>query len=107
MKLVSLLAMVSMMSLAIGAAPKYPPKAKRMIFSDEEIATARENVKKYPAAKKVADAIIKEADKWLEFSDDELASLITSARVPRAFETGTTGCPVCGHKIYEKAGQYG
>src|SRR5437016_2644640 len=100
-------AIMAFAEIAIGAQPKYPPKTARMIFSDEEVATARENVKKFPAAKKVADEIIKTAEKWAAFSDDELISLVTSSEVPRAFETGTAGCPKCGHALYEKFGQYG
>jgi hypothetical protein len=86
---------------------KYPPKTQRTLWSDSEIGQARENVKRYPQAKKLADSIIKEADYWCEFPDEQLIALITDSRVPRAFETGTSGCPKCGHELYEKFTQYG
>src|SRR3954464_7841219 len=41
--------------------PAYPLKTKRTLVSGEEIARARENVARYPGAKKLADQIIKEA----------------------------------------------
>ncbi|HEX8521549.1 MAG TPA: heparinase II/III family protein [Tepidisphaeraceae bacterium] len=90
-----------------GRELKYPVKTKRTLWSAEEIATARENVKKYPAAKKIADDVVKAADYWVDWSDEELVGLVTDSRVPRAFETGTGGCPKCGHKLYEKYTQYG
>src|SRR6476661_3569950 len=34
--------------------PKYPPKTARTLVSDEQIAIARDNIKKYPAAKAIA-----------------------------------------------------
>jgi hypothetical protein len=86
---------------------KYAVKTKRTLWSDGEIATARENVKKYSAAKKVADEVITAADYWVGWSDEELVRLVTDSTVPRAFETGTGGCPKCGHLMYEKFGQYG
>lgn len=87
--------------------PAYPLKTKRALVSDEEIARARENIAKYPGAKKLADQIIKEADQWAAWGDQELVDLITDSRVPRAFETGTAGCARCGHAMYQKFGQYG
>jgi hypothetical protein len=87
--------------------PQFPLKTKRMIVSDDQIAQAKANIAKYPAAKKVADGVIKDADKWAAMSDDDLRDLLAGPEVPRAFETGTAGCPICGHKLYEKFGQYG
>jgi hypothetical protein len=81
--------------------PKYPPKTRRMIRTDAELAQARENIKKYPSAKAVADGIIKEADRWLAWDDAALVELITTSDVPRAFETGAAGCPKCGDSIYQ------
>ena len=87
---------------------KYPSKTQRTLWTDQEIAQARRNVSTYPAtAGKVAQQILRDADYWAGFSDDELVELITEARVPRAFETGTAGCPRCGHELYQKHGQYG
>jgi hypothetical protein len=87
--------------------PKFPLKTQRMIYTDAQIATARENVAKYPAARRVADDVIATADKWVGMSDDALRRLITTAQVPRAFDVGTVGCPKCGAEILQKHGQYG
>ena len=65
---------------------RYPLKTARGIYTDAEIALARANVGRYPAAKAVADGIIKAAGKWLNWSDDDLARLVTPASVPRAFD---------------------
>ena len=85
---------------------KYPPKTARTLHSDAEIARARENVKRYPAAAKIAADAIRNADRWVECSDKDLVFLLTSPDVPRAFAVGTAGCPQCGHKINEKGGDY-
>src|ERR1043165_2523078 len=82
--------------------PKYPLKTARTLWSDEQIVRGRENVRRYPQAKKIADEIIKQADEWAAWKDQDLIELITDSRVPRAFETGTAGCPKCGHAIYQK-----
>src|SRR6266542_1642648 len=86
---------------------KYPPKTKRTLWTDAQIAQARQNVKKYPQAKNVADEIVKDANYWVDWDDADLVALITDSRVPRAFETGTEGCPKCGHELYQKYTQYG
>jgi hypothetical protein len=86
--------------------PKYPLKTSRTLYSDAEIARARENVKKYPAAKAVADGVIRAADEWVDWKDEDLRFLLTSPDVPRAFAVSTAGCPKCGHKINEKGGDY-
>lgn len=86
--------------------PKYPLKAARRIYSDAEIAQARANLAKYPAAKAVSEKIAKAAAPWLEFPDADLLSLLAPASVPRAFDLNSSkGCPKCGKAIY-KFGTY-
>lgn len=82
-------------------APQFPLKDKRTLYTDEEIAQARANVKKYPAAKAVADKIIGEAAYWVDWTDEALRDVIPTADVPRAFEVCPEGCPVHGKKIFE------
>lgn len=86
--------------------PKYPPKTRRTLYSDEQIALARKNIAKYPAAKAIADTTIKSADKWVEWRDEDLTFLLAPPDVPRAFAVCASGCPVCGNKIREKGGDY-
>ena len=84
--------------------PQFPPKDRRTLFTDAEISQARKNVSLYPAAKKVADDIRKEADYWAEWTDESLRDLVTSAEVPRSFELCPEGCPIHGKKIFEVTG---
>lgn len=81
--------------------PQFPLKDKRTLYSDAEIAQARANVKKYPAAKAVADKIIGEAAYWVDWTDEALRDVIPTADVPRSFEVCPEGCPVHGKKIFE------
>jgi hypothetical protein len=84
--------------------PKYPPKTARTLHDDQAIVRARENVKTYPAAQRIADDILKRADAWVDWTDEDLRFLLTSADVPRAFAVNAKGCPQCGGKIIEKSG---
>jgi len=86
--------------------PQFPLKTRRVIYTDQAIRQARDNIAKYASAKELADRVIAAADAWLEWEDHPLRALIPDARVPRAFNVGTAGCPKCGKKIYERAGTY-
>lgn len=82
--------------------PLVPLKTKRMIFSDKDIAIAKQNVEKFPEATKLKDAIVKNADSWLSWSDQDLRNFLADARVPRAFDLNPGGCPVHGDKVFTK-----
>ncbi len=86
--------------------PQFPLKTKRMLISDQDVATARSNIEKYPSAKVVLEAIQKLADPWLEWSDEDLRKLLTSARVARAFDLNVNGCPQHGREIFNVGGAY-
>lgn len=87
-------------------APQYPLKTDRMLYSDEEIAMARRNVATYPGAKRIADGIIKAADYWIDWEDEDIIHIMAGAEVPRAFALSALGCPIYGEKVYEVAGRY-
>lgn len=87
-------------------APQYPLKTARQVFTEAEIAQARANLAKYPAAKAVSEEIVKAAAPWLEWDDSDLLRLLTPASIPRAFDLNSSvGCPKCGKEIY-KFGTY-
>lgn len=85
---------------------QFPPKTRRMLISDADVATARSNIEKYPSAQVVLEAIKKIADPWLEWSDEDLRKLLTSARVARAFDLNVNGCPQHGREIFNVGGAY-
>ena len=96
----------TMPAAAAPRVPQYPLKDRRTLFTEREVAQARENVARYPSARAVADKIIKDADEWANWDDAALAALIAPARVPRAFDVSAVGCPKCGNQITEKFGGY-
>src|SRR5687768_5805680 len=103
------LAMVLLFAATTTAAPrelKYPPKTSRTLYSDAEIGRAHEHIKKYPGAAAVAERIIKAADEWTTWKDDDLRALLTDSSVPRAFAVSASGCPLCGDKMKASAGDY-
>lgn len=93
-----------------GKAPereiKYPPKDKRMIYPDTLISLAKNNIARYTTANSLQKAILKRADYWLGFNDEELSKLITEASVPRAFDLSALGCPVHGDSVFKAGGAY-
>lgn len=83
-----------------------PLKTQKMIFTDAAVKLARENIARYPQAKALEENILKAADPWLQWSDEDLRDLLPSAQVPRAFDLNVHGCPVHGDAIFNKGGAY-
>lgn len=83
--------------------PAFPLKDTQTLFSAAEIAQARENVARFPAAQAMAAELRHEADYWVAWEDEALRALVTTAEVPRAFDCSAAGCPVHGKKIFEVA----
>ena len=90
----------------LSRTPQFPPKTQRMLCTDAEVALARENIAKFPAAKEIAEAVAKRADIWMAWDDAALRGIVTTADVPRAFNDATAGCPQCGMNLYETGGTY-
>ena len=86
--------------------PQYPLKTKRMIFTEDDLATARLNMQRYPKAKQVKERIVKAATQWLSWADEDLRDLLADARVPRSFDLNAKGCPVHGSEVFNKGGAY-
>ena len=75
--------------------PKFPPKTQRMLWTDVEVTLARENIAKFPAAKGIAETIVKRADLWMTWDDGALRAIVTTADVPRAFNDATAASLTC------------
>lgn len=86
--------------------PQFPLKDKRTLYTEAEIGQARANVKKYPAAKAVADKIIVDAVYWVDWTDEALRDVIPTADVPRSFDVCPEGCPIHGKKIFEGTAKF-
>ncbi len=84
--------------------PRFPLKDARTLFTDAEVAQARANVARYPAARALAEGYIKDADYWVDWTDEALRDVVTGAEVPRAFDCCPAGCPIHGRKIFEVTG---
>lgn len=81
--------------------PQFPLKTARTLHSDAELAQLRANVASYPTAKAAVEPSLVEARYWVEWSDEALHDLVTTAEVPRAVELCNGGCPIHGRKIFE------
>ncbi len=65
-----------------------------VFITPQDIARARENIKRFGWAKQIADAVLREADVWLHKDDKWLRQAIPPAG--SAFAVGISGCPICG-----------
>lgn len=70
--------------------PKYHLKTKRMIYTDEHLAIARKNIAQYPKAQQLKNNIVKAADQWLNWNNEDFKVLLSDARVPRLFDLNET-----------------
>ena len=80
-------------------------KRDRSLTSNAEIRQIRENIDKYPRARRIADDIMKKADEWVARSDRFLWDFVPPSDIPRAFNSSFDGCPIHG-KEYFKHGNY-
>jgi len=83
-----------------GRRPQWPLKSSRTLLTDEQIARARRLCQTNAGAIALREAIEKDAAYWVAKSDEQLHDLLPDARVPRAFNVSTEGCPVHGKAIY-------
>jgi len=86
--------------------PKYDLKTKRMIYTEDQLFIARSNILQSPKAQIIKDNIIKEANVWLTWDDNDLRDLLANAKVPRAFDLNSKGCPEHGDEVFNKGGTY-
>lgn len=91
--------------LLCSLSSKVNAKERMNLYTQEEILMAREKVKKEPWARQLYDEIIRQADKWVSYSDEYLRYLIAPASVPRAFDVNFKQCPIHSEEI-KKYGSY-
>ena len=77
------------LAAVLGAAPRHPS----VYMTPEDVARARENIRRFPWARATADAIVRTADGWLGRDDAWLRGVVPPAGA--AFAYGSTGCPIC------------
>jgi hypothetical protein len=86
--------------------PAFPLKTARNLYSDEEIQLAKSNIAKFSSAAKIKEDILKKADYWVDFTNEEILNIMPDARVPRGFDLCAKGCPTHGDAIFKKGGHY-
>ncbi|MEC3878311.1 heparinase II/III domain-containing protein [Parapedobacter sp. 10938] len=85
---------------------QFPLKTDRMFYSDDEIALARHHVATHAGAKRIADRIIKAADYWVDWKNQDIVDVMAGAQVPRAFDLNAKGCPIHGSEVFTVGGAY-
>ncbi len=86
--------------------PGYPLKTETLIYTSVNVQKALYNIKHFGKAKAIKETILRSADKWLEWEDEDIRFIMTDARVPRGFDLNPQGCPVHGDSIFKKGGAY-
>ena len=74
----------------------------RHYYTDAKLATMRRNIEKYEWARKQRDRIVAAAERWAEYDDEKLRTLVIPPSVPRCYQVHNFGCPVHGVKVHEK-----
>lgn len=96
----TLLALAALLLAVKGvAAVTYPAKTARTLHSPAQVALARQLAAR-PDGARVLQAVRAAADKWADWSDQDLAALVTPPSVPRAFNISFQGCPVHGREAF-------
>ena len=86
-------------------------KVERTYYTEDKIANARENAKKYEWAESEVKAVVKKADRYVD-SIDALYEMIPSEGIPRSFATGLVSdpnaymCRYCGTNLMAKYSGY-
>ncbi len=92
--------------LCAGTSLASSTKTARTYYTPERLASMRENLDRYEWAQTERDAIIKRADQWLAYSDEDLRMMVPPPELPRAGYVNGTDCPVHGLEV-RKFGTYG
>ncbi|GAH62081.1 unnamed protein product, partial [marine sediment metagenome] len=72
-----------------------------MLYTLEEIANARDNIRKYAWARSDLEGVLRKCRPWLARSDDQIWGLATGQSVPRGIHVNPDlGCPQCGREVY-------
>lgn len=82
-------------------------KIRRSFYTDEKVATARENIKKYSWAESEMKSAVSSAEKYLGREGD-LWNMVPTNELPRCFQIGLEGdpngyyCPYCNTNLQAK-----
>ncbi len=80
--------------------PQWPLKTDRVLYTADQIASARALCINDPYAGRVLQNIRRQAAYWMEKSEQQIRDLVPDSRVPRAFDVAVNGCPVHGTAVY-------
>jgi len=79
----------------------YPLKSARTLHGDEDVARARRAIASDPTAAAILDEMVHWVERWAQLSDEEILRRIPPPSMPRAYEVGRHGCPICGETIFQ------
>lgn len=95
-----LLSICWLSTLAATSTASAPPKTRSALFPPELIARARENARTQPWAAEIRDRLVKEAEPWMELSNDQLWSMMFGPTITRSWMVWSDGhCPSCKEKV--------
>ena len=82
-----------------------PPAAAqfgRYLYTNDRLAIMRTNVDEYGWARSKRNQALGLAEKYAQYTDEKLRTVVVPPRVPRAYQVHNFGCPVHGIKVHEK-----
>lgn len=94
------------LTMAILAATSVMAAApERTYYTEARMKTLKRNLEDHAWARKERAKIIQRADKWLQYDDERLRTLVPPPEVPRAVVAHVSGAPVNGAAL-NKIGRY-
>jgi len=95
-----------MLAFVLSLCCVFPAAAEERTYYDRSKMTALEtNLENFEWANRQKEAIINRADKWLQYDDERLRTLVPPPRVARAIVAHEKGAPVNGDAL-NKIGRY-
>ncbi len=77
-----------------------PTKSASVLFHATLIANAQANANRYDWAGRIKDGIVKSAEPFTRYSDDELWAMMFGATIERSWMVWSNGhCPACGQDV--------
>lgn len=102
MKYLLMLSAFALLLPVSGLATEFPLKEGQTLYTKEARDQAAEQIAHADWAVKRRDAILREADRWRDFTDEEIAALVPPPSLPRAAYVHANGSPVIGREVYSK-----
>lgn len=95
-----LLGAIAWQTASAGEGENQPVKTHGVFYTAPMLERARANLARFPWAAEIQQQVIRGAEPWLEFSDEELWDLVFGSTISRSWMVWSNGyCPACSQGV--------